>query len=401
MIPKRSIEEKGELFKMNDSVKFSYMGTAKVTAHRGAGNLLGEIASRYGSRAFVIVSRSVSEYPCFQEAFGSVKERLSACLYPYSAGEPSPKGVKQATAAAEAFGADVVIGIGGGSVLDLGKAVSALVPNGGSVVDYLEGVGTGARLKKDPLPLIALPTTSGTGSEVTKNAVITDTERGYKKSLRDVRLVAKEVVIDSEFLVGAPLSVSVYSGFDALTQLIESYTSNKANVASRLVCKKGLCYARVLPEIYRDPGNHAYREEMAWAALLSGVCLADTGLGAVHGIAASVGAHTGEGHGKVCAVLLPHVMRVNMAVSRSQYAEIARILFGKEEVGADGLVQKIANMALRMGVPRDFRYLDVSESRFERILSDIYGSSMRYNPVSLVREEWERVLRPLFFCEAE
>ena len=100
MIPKRSIEEKGELFKMNDSVKFSYMGTAKVTAHRGAGNLLGEIASRYGSRAFVIVSRSVSEYPCFQEAFGSVKERLSACLYPYSAGEPSPKGVKQATAAA-------------------------------------------------------------------------------------------------------------------------------------------------------------------------------------------------------------------------------------------------------------------------------------------------------------
>lgn len=380
---------------ISEPVHFHYYGGARVSLGGGSVKNLAQLPALSGKKVFLVVSPSVAAQPAFSDFW----EKLCAHSLPmavYQRGEPTVADISTARQTAVDFGAEAVIGVGGGSAMDAAKAIAALAVNKRPARDYLEGVGAGAKLLNDPLPFYAVPTTGGTGSEVTRNAVICDRELHFKKSLRDSRLPAKEVYIDSDFLISAPKRVTAESGFDALTQLVESYVSSHANIATRSLAKQGLERVRALPLAYREGENRAAREDVSLAALLSGVCLAETGLGAVHGIAAAVGSYTAEGHGKICGILLPHVMRFNLAVSRANYDKIAEILLG--EANADKLIAQIELWQKEMQIPPDFQYLSLPNSVFCKLLPEIFGNSMRTNPVQTDIHGWEGLLRPLFGC---
>jgi len=285
----------------------------------------------------------------------------------------------------------VVIGMGGGSAMDTAKAVAALAVNGGSVKEYLEGVGTGRKLENAPLPFIAVPSTAGTGAEVTKNAVIAGA--GYKKSFRDERLYARVVFIDPVVASTAPREVTAESGMDAITQLIESYTTKRSNLITDGLCLAGLKLARSLPECYFNGKNLAARADMSAAALLSGICLANSGLGAAHGLAASLGASLGISHGRACATMLPHVMRLNLEACEERYADAAEALCGVRS--AEKLISEIEGLNARFNIPSSLKAYNISESKLSEIAEGSFGSSMSGNPVQLDKSGWEDFLRPL------
>ncbi|MCA9081532.1 MAG: iron-containing alcohol dehydrogenase, partial [Planctomycetaceae bacterium] len=224
---------------------------------------------------------------------------------------------------------DAILAIGGGSVLDLAKAVSAMVTNaqGRSVREFLEGVGTGAELTHSPVPVIAVPTTAGTGTEVTKNAVISVADPACKKSLRAQSMLPVAVVVDPELTVSCPPSVTAASGMDAITQLIESFLSRRATAFTRMLCLEGLPgTVSALRSAFVDGDNRHAREVMSHAALLSGMALANSGLGFAHGVAAALGAISHVPHGLACAVLLPMALHVNRAACHDQFSLLAYAL---------------------------------------------------------------------------
>ena len=226
---------------------------------------------------------------------------------------------------------DCLVAVGGGSTIDLAKAVAGLVTQRESapVKDYLEGVGRGLKLVEAPLPFIAMPTTSGTGTEATKNAVISSYDPPFKKSLRDERLVPAAVIIDPELTVSNPPEVTAYSGMDAITQLIESLVSKKATPLTKALCREGLRAAVPALEVaFKDPTNQAAREAMSYAAWLSGVTLANAGLGMAHGVAAALGVHCRVPHGLACAVMLVPAMKVNLQLCYRDYAQLGELMAG-------------------------------------------------------------------------
>jgi alcohol dehydrogenase class IV len=313
------------------------------------------------------------------------------------AGEPSVAIAREGAALAR--GADVVIGIGGGSVLDTAKAIAALAANPGDVLDYLEVVGRGEPLVNDPLPCIAVPTTSGTGSEVTRNAVLA--ADGVKASLRHVGMLPKVAIVDPDLAVGLPAPITASTGLDAITQLIEPYVSRRANPMTDAIALEGLRLAvRALRRAYRDPRDREARAGMACAATMSGMALANAGLGVVHGFAAPIGGAFPAPHGAVCAALLAHGMRANILAAEGtvlqRYAVVARILTGDADATPDDGVLAVSRMVGEMAIPglaaygiRD-RDLDGLCERAAR------ASSMKANPVDLslaqLREVLERAL---------
>ena len=229
----------------------------------------------------------------------------------HGAGEPTLSQVEAGRAAAREAGADCIVAIGGGSVIDLGKAITGLAPQPGAVLDHLEGVGQGRALDRDPLPLIALPTTAGTGAEATRNAVIGVPDAGLKVSLRDPRLLPAHAFVDPALTYGCPSAVTLASGLDALVQVIEPYLSTRANPVTDALCRdairRGLHALRRL-SVAED---HDARDAMALTSLQGGIALANAGLGAVHGLAGVIGGRTGMAHGAICGRLLIPVLRAN------------------------------------------------------------------------------------------
>ncbi|MHB9027123.1 MAG: iron-containing alcohol dehydrogenase, partial [Armatimonadota bacterium] len=221
--------------------------------------------------------------------------------------EPEPEDVDAATDIARRQGVGAILAIGGGSVIDLGKAVAALAPQApdAGVRAYLEGVGDGRTLTADPLPLVSVPTTAGTGAEATFNSVISSQREGFKKSLRDRRMISDVALIDPQLTVTLPPEITASTGLDALTQLIESYTSSRAQPVTDALALGGLRAARSLLAAYQCGDDQPAREGMSLAAYLSGICLANAGLGAAHGIAAALGSMTDISHGLACAISLP------------------------------------------------------------------------------------------------
>jgi alcohol dehydrogenase len=311
----------------------------------------------------------------------------------------------------------VVVAIGGGSVLDTAKAVAGLLTAGNSVRDHLEGVGSELPYRGPSVPFVAVPTTAGTGSEATKNAVLSERgPRGFKKSFRDDALVAQVAIVDPDLLASCPPDVIAGNGMDALTQLLESYFSLRANPFTDALALSGLAAARdglltwhAEAVAGRGDGGMgslaaAARERLAYAALCSGICLAQAGLGAVHGLASPLGALFPIPHGAACGATLAAATRVNIAaletrdpgsVALSRYAVAAWLLTGRA-VADDAetraaLVPELVSWSARLGVPR-LSSFGIAESDIPAIVADSRGSSMKTNPIVLTDEEIAAIL---------
>ena len=325
--------------------------------------------------------------------------------------EPSPALIDAAVAAHRDARIDVVLGIGGGSVLDAAKAIAGLLRTGTSVLDHLEGVGPELPYPGPAVPVVAVPTTAGTGSEATRNAVVTERgPAGYKRSFRDERLVPADAVVDPDLLAGATREQIAANGLDAVTQLLEAYVSSKAGSMTDALALDGLAAARDgLRAWHADPdgpAGPAARSRMAYAALLSGICLANAGLGGVHGLAAPLGARYPVPHGIACGATLAAVTEANVAAlegrapgsrALAKYATLGRLVAGLPADAPDdearvALVRTLAAWTAALDVPGLGRY-GLDEAGIAAVVGDARGSSMRTNPVVLTDEELAGILR--------
>ncbi len=318
-----------------------------------------------------------------------------------SSGEPTLVQLEVAVARGRSADVDIVLSIGGGSPIDLGKAAAALIPAPRDALTYLEVVGQGQPLEADPLPFIALPTTAGTGAEVTKNAVIALPEHGRKVSLRDDRMLADLAIVDPALTDAAPRGVTLASGLDAVTQVIEPYLSRRANPLTDALCRDGVPRGlQALARLMESESAEA-RDDLAFTSLIGGLALANAGLGAVHGFAGVLGGRTGAAHGALCGRLLPEVLRANQEAARSagedlsRYAELDRWL--RETLGEDGSgVDLLARRIDAWGLPR-LGAMGVDRAAIQELATDSReSSSMRGNPVDLPLAVLERILERSF-----
>jgi len=282
---------------------------------------------------------------------------------------------------------NMVISLGGGSVIDTGKAIAGLATNGAPLRDYLEGVGTGKEVTQPTLPFIAIPTSSGTGAEVTRNAVICSRTEGWKRSFRHEMLYAKVALIDPELTLGLPSVQTAASGMDALTQLMEAYISKKQNPMCDGMALEGMRLAAwALPAAFEDGNYMEAREAMALASLMSGLCLANGGLGADHGIAASLGGNLGIPHGLACAILLSPVMAFNAQSNPAKFTQMAYALTGKQvaPVEAGNVVAAFVKaLATRLHIPSDLKASHIDNAMLDKLANDSMGSSMSGNPIPM------------------
>ncbi len=325
-------------------------------------------------------------------------------------GEPGPVDVEGPLTRHREAGVEVVLGIGGGAVLDTAKAIAGLLRSGTSLMDHLEGVGRGLPYPGPALPVVAVPTTAGTGSEATRNAVITERgPQGYKRSFRDERLVPADAVVDPDLLATAPPPLIAANGLDALTQLLEAYTSQRATPVTDELARSGLAAVREgLLAWYADPagpGAPAARSQMAYAALLSGICLANAGLGAVHGLASPLGAQLPIPHGMACGSVLWQTIEANVtaleeraprAAALDRYADAGRILASLppgcgDDEARSALTTTLRDWVARLGVP-GLSAFGMGREHIAAVVADSPGSSMQTNPVLLTDAELSNIL---------
>jgi alcohol dehydrogenase class IV len=389
------------------SARYDFLAPQRIVFGWGRRSEVGALARTLGRRAFLVHgSRSLERNGVIDAMVGALgKEGVRAVVLGTATREPEVEDVDRLAAGLrneEPREGDLVIAIGGGSAIDLAKAVCAMATNRGSatVKDYLEGVGTGLQLEADPLPLFAIPTTAGTGSEATKNAVISSYSPPFKKSLRSDRMVPRIVLIDPELQTSVPPSTTAYTGMDAITQLIESYVSARAAPIPQALCLQGLELASgAIERAVRDGGDRAARERMAHAALLSGMALANSGLGLAHGVAAALGIHAKVAHGLACAVLLPVALRFNRDARETEICRIGEILcereFASPAEGAAAAVEKVEEMCAAVGIPRRLGEIGVRRESLPAIVKSSYGNSMSGNPRKVSEEELSTLLETL------
>lgn len=387
---------------------FSIARLPRIEFGAGRIGLLPELAAGYGSRVLLITGRrTLQDSAHWQPLLDGLRKQGIAWDLLRVGAEPSPQLVDDAVAQFRDGDFDLVIGIGGGSVLDAAKAIAGLLRVGDSVMDYLEGVGPEKPYRGPATPFIAVPTTAGTGSEATKNAVLSvQGDAGFKKSFRDERLVPEYALVDPDLLAGCPPELIAANGMDALTQLIESYVSLRANQFTDALAVSGLRAARDgLLAWHAGTGDQmAARSRMAYAALLSGITLAQVGLGSVHGLASPMGAFFPIPHGVVCGTLVAAATRVNIQALRERepdnialykYARLAEILcerrIGVPAVAFQGLTDLLEDWTERLALPRLTHY-GISADHIPRIVANSRGSSMKTNPIVLTDDEIARVL---------
>jgi alcohol dehydrogenase class IV len=342
-----------------------------------------EIAAGLGARALLVTGSNPARHEALQAALLASGVALSVQTAP---GEPTVADAERVTDAARAHGADLVIAIGGGSAIDLGKAAAALATQAGGPLDHLEVVGRGAPLAADPLPCLALPTTAGTGAEATMNAVLGAPEHRRKASLRDPRMIPVAALVDPDLLEGCPRGVALASGLDAIVQVIEPYLSRFANPTVDALCRdaipRGLA---ALPRMLA--GDAAARADMALVSLTGGVALTNARLGAVHGLAGVIGGRTGAAHGAICGRLLPPILRANAAVAEGETArrigEVRRWIaaaFGGAESAAEATLEGWMDAE---GLPR-LAAMGLAADMLEDVAADAArSSSMKGNPADL------------------
>lgn len=377
---------------------FEFATAGRIVFGRGSIQRLPSYARELGRRAFLLLGGADRGREALAAALRDAGVESVAWNV---AGEPTTHQVDEAAAAARAEDCEFVIALGGGSVLDAGKAVAAMLANPGRAIDYLEVVGGGQELARPAAPCITAPTTAGTGAEVTRNAVLGVPEHQVKASLRSHQMLPRLALIDPELTLSLPPAITAYTGMDALTQLIEPLVSNAANPLTDGICREGLARAaRALPAAFRDGSDLAAREDMAAAALCGGLALANARLGAVHGFAGVLGGLTAHPHGAICARLLPFVMEANIrALSAQQgdavlarYAEVARILTGQAAAAPRDGVQWVHELAAALKIP-PLRDSGLAPAAFDPVITAAQrASSMRGNPVKLTTDELRRIL---------
>jgi alcohol dehydrogenase class IV len=318
-------------------------------------------------------------------------------------GEPTVAQVGDGVNQAREAKSDLVIGIGGGSVIDSAKAIAGLVTNPGAILDYLEVIGKGKQLSVPALPCVAIPTTAGTGAEVTRNSVLASPEHRVKVSLRSQFILPRLAVVDPKLTCDLPPSVTASTGLDALTQLIEPYVSVRDNPVTDAFCIEGMRrVARSLRTAYEQGQDLAAREDMALASLLGGLSLANAGLGAVHGFAAPIGGMFHAPHGAICAALLPHVMRVNLRALRGRLADIdslprydsvAKVLTGSEEATALDGVNWVSELCKAFRIPGLRAYGVTAGDSAVLVEKAAKASSMKANPIVLTQDELTEVFQ--------
>lgn len=296
-------------------------------------------------------------------------------------GEPDVPGLEEALARLRPVQPEVIVALGGGSAIDMGKALAALLPGRGGPLDHLEVVGKGLPLIADPLPFIAIPTTAGTGAEATRNAVLTVPDHAVKVSLRDPRMIPDVALIDSTLMERAPKAVVLAAGLDAVTQVIEPYLCNRANPLTDAICRDAIPRGlRALEAVVGGPGTQDW-DDMAHVSLCGGMALSNSGLGAVHGLAGVIGGMTGATHGAICGVLLPHVLSANAALVQPGSDLAARFDWVLHEVAqVYGSLSGFADWARMHGLPR----LAVAKIEFEGVaVKSKVSASMLANSVEL------------------
>jgi alcohol dehydrogenase class IV len=379
-------------------MRYEFATAQRIVVGPGCSAELPDNAAALGRRALLVLGRGTTARggPAAELAMRLAERGLVGASYT-AGGEPRIVDVEEGVQAARAAGCDMLIGIGGGSVLDTAKAIAALASNDGGALDYLEVVGAGRPLERAALPIIAVPTTAGTGSEATRNAVLAVPEQRAKASMRHPSLLPRLVLVDSTLTHDLPPNITAGSGLDALTQLIEPYVARRAQPISDGLCLEGIARAAwALPRAYHQPDDAAAREAMATASLLSGLALANAGLGAVHGIAAPLGGAYPAPHGAACAALLPHVTAVNIRALRlrdadgpalPRYARAAEALLGRAGATPDDLVAALRELVAKLGIPPLRTYGLAEQSVPELAAQAAQASSTRANPVDLTPDE--------------
>ncbi len=380
-------------------LRFEFATATRVVFGAGTLREAGKAAQGMGRQALVVTGRTSARAGSLLEILA---EREIDAIDVVVSGEPTTAVVQLGTQRAREAGCDLVIGFGGGSVLDAGKAIAALVTNQGDPLDYLEVVGRGQPLAEPPLPYIAIPTTAGTGAEVTRNAVLASPEHRVKVSLRSPLMLPRLALVDPELTYSVPPEVTASTGLDALTQVMEPYVSSRANPLTDALCREGMRRAaRSLRRAYEQGDDLAAREDMALTSLFGGLALANAGLGAVHGFAGPLGGMFGGAHGAICARLLPHVMAVNVRVLQERspgsaalerYDEIARILTGSQKAVADDGVAWVQDLCQALRVPSLASY-GMTEADWPAVIEkSAAASSMRGNPIELTSDELGEIL---------
>jgi alcohol dehydrogenase class IV len=375
-------------------MRFEFATATRIVFGEGTAATLPELARPFGARPLVVTGASTERAAWLVSA-------LSAEVFTVP-GEPTVDLVREGARHAIDAACDVVISLGGGSAIDAGKAIAAIATNGGEPLEFLEIVGKGRAITVAPLPFIAAPTTAGTGSEVTRNAVLGSAMHGVKASLRSPLMLPRIALVDPELTYGLPPAATAYTGLDALTQLIEPYVCARANPMVDALCVEGIGrVAHALRRAYRDGADCEARRNMALASLFGGLALANAGLGVVHGFAAPLGGSWKAPHGALCAALLPQGMAANVTALRARapqhpalerYATIARLLTGRNDASMQDGIDWVQALCAELNVPR-LRAWGITEADLPGAVEKAaHASSMQANPLQLTREELQSVI---------
>ena len=381
------------------SVEFEFATATRVVFGAGALTQLGPAAAALGRRALLVTGRDVARAQPAAQALQAVGVALQIFSV---GGEPSTADVEAGVLAARASGCDLVVAIGGGSPLDAGKAIAALLMNDGPPLDYLEVVGRGRALEREPAPFIAVPTTAGTGSEVTRNAVLTASAQQVKVSLRSPKMLPRLAIVDPLLTLSLPPGVTADCGLDALTQCLEPLVSHRGNMITDGLAREGLRRAsRSLRRAWADGSDLEARTQMCAASLLGGMALANAALGAVHGLAGPIGGMFPAPHGAVCARLLPEVMTANVKALRERapqslallrYLEVAQIVTDADDATIEDGIGWLRALATELGI-RALRSHGIAAVDLpELVQRGQRASSMKGNPIALSDAELHAVL---------
>lgn len=381
-------------------MKFGFATATQIIFGAGAARTIGNYTATMGQHAMVVSGRSSARYGIIREQLenqGIASTHFSVQEEPTT--EMALAGVQKARQAA----CDCVIGIGGGSVIDAGKVIAALLTNRGNLSDYLEVIGKGLALEKRSAPYMAIPTTAGTGAEVTRNSVLESAEHRVKVSMRSPLMLPRWAIVDPELTYSVPPKITASTGLDAFTQLLEAFVTHEANPLTDGICREGLGRAAgsLLP-VFEDGSDTVAREAMSLASLFGGLALANAKLGAVHGIAGPLGGMFKAAHGAICGRLLPFVMAMNISAlqrraphspSLARYEEVARIVTGKATATASDGINWVQKTCAVLKLPSLSNY-GITEADFQSLIEKAQkASSMKGNPVQLTEAELAEILQ--------
>jgi alcohol dehydrogenase class IV len=378
---------------------FEFATPARIIFGAGALQQIGSLAVRFGRRALVVTGSSPVRAAPLLSLLS--EHKIATKVFSVS-GEPSIEVARQGTQIARDAAVEMIIAFGGGSVLDAGKAIAALLTNPGDPLDYLEVIGRGQPVAQQSAPFIAIPTTAGTGSEVTSNAVLSSEAHRVKVSLRSPLMLARIALIDPALTHSSSPAVTAQSGLDALTQVIEPFVSNKANPMTDALCRDGIHrVARSLRLAFEQPDHAAAREDMALTSLYGGIALSNAKLGAVHGFAGPFGGMFEAPHGAICARLLPFVIEANIRALRERapnsdalrrYSEVARMLTGHADAHAEDAADWAHDVTTALDIAPLGRY-GITPADYTTVIEKAaVASSMQGNPIKLTPDEMRQIL---------